>query len=116
MRPTLHPGWRSHPLLEAMALAEALDAELVPMGSAGAKAMAVATGLVDCYPHAGGQYEWDSCAPVAVARAAGLWCSRLNGSPLRYNRPDPWLPDILICHPGVHERVAATLAQLGWSS
>ena len=107
---------RSRPLLEAMALAEALDAELVPMGSAGAKAMAVATGLVDCYPHAGGQYEWDSCAPVAVARAAGLWCSRLNGSPLRYNRPDPWLPDILICHPGVHERVAATLAQLGWSS
>ncbi|MEZ5374574.1 MAG: 3'(2'),5'-bisphosphate nucleotidase CysQ [Microthrixaceae bacterium] len=105
---------RSRPLMEAMALAEALDADLVPMGSAGAKSMAVAAGLVDCYPHAGGQYEWDSCAPVAVARAAGLWCSRLDGSPLRYNRPDPWLPDLLICHPGVHDRVADTLARLGW--
>ena len=107
---------RSRPLLEAMALADELDADLMPMGSAGAKSMAVATGLVDCYPHAGGQYEWDSCAPVAVARAAGLWCSRLDGSPLRYNRPDPWLPDLLICHPGVHEQVAATLADFGWSS
>jgi 3'(2'), 5'-bisphosphate nucleotidase len=80
-------------------VAEALDAELVPMGSAGAKAMAVVLGLVDAYAHAGGMYEWDSAAPVAVAQSAGLWCSRLDGSPLRYNERDPWLPDLLVCRP-----------------
>ena len=69
------------------------------MGSAGAKAMAVVRGEADLYPHSGGQYEWDSCAPVAVALAAGLWCSRLDGSPLRYNNADPYLPDLLICRP-----------------
>jgi 3'(2'), 5'-bisphosphate nucleotidase len=79
------------------AVAEALDADLVPMGSAGAKAMAVVRGDVDVYAHAGGMYEWDSAAPVAVAAAAGLHVSRMDGSPLRYNRMDPWLPDVLIC-------------------
>jgi 3'(2'), 5'-bisphosphate nucleotidase len=80
-------------------VAEAIGAELVPMGSAGAKAMAVVLGLVDAYAHAGGMYEWDSAAPVAVAQAAGLHCSRLDGSPLRYNERDPWLPDLLVCRP-----------------
>ena len=80
-------------------VAEALGAELVPLGSAGAKAMAVVRGDVDAYAHAGGMYEWDSCAPAAVAAAAGLHVSRLDGSPLRYNRPDPWLPDLLVCRP-----------------
>ena len=80
-------------------VADALGAELVPMGSAGAKAMAVVKGEVDAYAHAGGMYEWDSAAPVAVAQAAGLHASRLDGSPLRYNDRDPWLPDILICRP-----------------
>ena len=80
-------------------VAEALGAELVPMGSAGAKAMSVVTGEVDAYAHAGGMYEWDSAAPVAVAEAAGLHCSRLDGSPLRYNDRDPWLPDLLVCRP-----------------
>jgi 3'(2'), 5'-bisphosphate nucleotidase len=84
-------------------VAEALDAELVPMGSAGAKAMAVVLGLVDAYAHAGGMYEWDSAAPVAVAQSAGLWCSRLDGSPLRYNERDPWLPDLLVCRPELAE-------------
>jgi len=88
---------RTRPPAEALAVSEALGAELVPMGSAGAKAMAILRGEADCYPHSGGQYEWDSCAPVAVARAAGLWCSRLDGSPLLYNRADPYLPDLLIC-------------------
>jgi 3'(2'), 5'-bisphosphate nucleotidase len=69
------------------------------MGSAGAKAMAVVRGIADIYAHSGGQYEWDNCAPVAVARAAGLHCSRLDGSPLVYNNPDPYLPDLLICRP-----------------
>jgi 3'(2'), 5'-bisphosphate nucleotidase len=69
------------------------------MGSAGAKAMAVVRGQADVYAHSGGQYEWDSCAPVAVAAAAGLHASRLDGSPLRYNEPDPYLPDLLICRP-----------------
>jgi 3'(2'), 5'-bisphosphate nucleotidase len=77
----------------------ALDAELVPMGSAGAKAMAVVQGKADAYVHAGGQYEWDSAAPVAVARAAGLHTSRTDGSPLEYNGADPLLPDLLICRP-----------------
>lgn len=84
-------------------VAEALRAELVPMGSAGAKAMAVVKGEVDAYAHAGGMYEWDSAAPVAVAQAAGLHASRIDGSPLRYNDRDPWLPDVLICRPELAE-------------
>jgi 3'(2'), 5'-bisphosphate nucleotidase len=81
----------------AVRVAEVLGAELVPLGSAGAKAMAVVRGHADAYAHAGGMYEWDSCAPAAVAAAAGLHVSRLDGSPLRYNRADPWLPDLLVC-------------------
>ena len=80
-----------------MAVAEALGAELIPMGSAGAKAMAVVRGEADIYLHSGGQYEWDSCAPVAVAHAAGLHTSRIDGSPLRYNQPNTLLPDLLVC-------------------
>jgi 3'(2'), 5'-bisphosphate nucleotidase len=87
-------------------LAEALDGEVVPMGSAGAKSMAVLTGEVDIYVHAGGQYEWDSAAPVAVAAMAGLHTSRIDGSPLLYNRADPYLPDLLICR---QEQAAAVL-------
>jgi len=90
---------RSRPPAEALRVCEALGGELVEMGSAGAKAMAIVRGEADVYPHSGGQYEWDSCAPVAVARAAGLWCSRLDGSPLVYNNDDPYLPDLLICRP-----------------
>ncbi len=80
-------------------MAEHLDGELVEMGSAGAKAMAVVLGEVDVYVHSGGQYEWDSCAPVAVAQAAGLHTSRIDGSPLVYNQDDVYLPDLLICRP-----------------
>lgn len=89
---------RTRPAKEAVAVAEALGAELVPMGSAGAKAMAVLRGEADIYLHTGGQYEWDNCAPAAVALAAGLHASRVDGSPLVYNRADPLLPDLLICH------------------
>jgi 3'(2'), 5'-bisphosphate nucleotidase len=78
-------------------LASYLGAELVPLGSAGAKASAVITGDVDAYVHAGGQYEWDNAAPVAVARSAGLHASRIDGSSLSYNSEQPWMPDILIC-------------------
>jgi 3'(2'), 5'-bisphosphate nucleotidase len=80
-------------------LLAALDLELVPMGSAGAKVLAVVRGEVDAYVHAGGQYEWDSAAPVVVARAAGAHASRIDGSPLEYNRADPLLPDLLVCRP-----------------
>ncbi|MCU1365285.1 MAG: putative inositol monophosphatase [Ilumatobacteraceae bacterium] len=90
---------RTRPTEHARVIAEQLHAELVPMGSAGAKAMAVVLGEADIYAHSGGQYEWDSAAPVAVAQAAGLHVSRLDGSPLIYNQPDPWLPDLLICRP-----------------
>jgi 3'(2'), 5'-bisphosphate nucleotidase len=73
--------------------------ELVGIGSAGAKAMAVIDGHVDAYMHAGGQWEWDSAAPAGVIQAAGLHASRLDGSPLDYNQPDPYLPDLLMCRP-----------------
>ncbi len=86
-----------------------LDATTLPMGSAGAKAMAVVRGEADIYAHSGGQYEWDSCAPVAVAASAGLHVSRLDGSPLRYNRRDPYLPDLLICRPELAEAALGVL-------
>jgi 3'(2'), 5'-bisphosphate nucleotidase len=88
---------RSRPPAFVARLAAGLGALEVPMGSAGAKAAAVMTGHADAYVHSGGQYEWDSAAPVAVALASGLHASRIDGSPLRYNQPDPTLPDILIC-------------------
>ena len=88
---------RTRPAAEAVAVAESIGAELVPMGSAVAKAMAVIRGEADIYLHSGGQYEWDSCAPVAVAQAYGLHCSRIDGSPLIYNQEDVYMPDLLIC-------------------
>ena len=90
---------RTRPPAAALAVAEELGAELVAMGSAGAKAMSVVRGESEMYAHSGGQYEWDSCAPVAVALAAGLHCSRIDGSELTYNHEDPYLPDLLICRP-----------------
>ncbi|WNO53030.1 3'(2'),5'-bisphosphate nucleotidase CysQ [Stakelama saccharophila] len=88
---------RSRPPREAELAAAATGGTLVPMGSAGAKTMAVVRGDAEAYIHAGGQYEWDSCAPVAVARAAGLHVSRIDGSPLVYNCLDVSLPDLLVC-------------------
>ncbi|MEB8339563.1 3'(2'),5'-bisphosphate nucleotidase CysQ [Streptomyces endophyticus] len=93
------------------AMAEALGAELIEMGSAGAKAMAVVRGEADVYAHTGGQYEWDSAAPVAVARAAGLHVSRIDGSELRYNQENPWLPDLLICRPELADRALGVLGR-----
>lgn len=98
---------RSRPPAITGRIAAALGAELLPLGSAGAKAMAVVLGEADVYAHSGGMYEWDNAAPAAVAAAAGLWTSRLDGSPLRYNRPDPWSPDVLICRPELAEVVLA---------
>lgn len=88
---------RSRPPALVAALVDRLGAETVPMGSAGVKTMAVVDGVVDAYVHGGGQYEWDSAAPVAVAAAAGLHTSRLDGTSLEYNREDPWLPDLVVC-------------------
>jgi len=101
---------RSRPAAEALYVAERIGAELVPMGSAGAKAMAIIRGEADIYLHSGGQYEWDSCAPAAVALAHGLHASRIDGSPLVYNQPDTWLPDLLICRRDHAERVLAEVA------
>jgi len=92
---------RSRPPAFVAALAEELGAELVPMGSAGVKMMSVVRDVADAYVHAGGQYEWDSAAPVAVAAAAGLHTSRVDGSPLVYNRADPYLPDVVVCRPAL---------------
>ncbi len=90
-------------------VAERLGAETVPMGSAGAKIAAVIRGEAEVYVHAGGQYEWDSAAPVAVALAMGLHATRLDGSPLRYSQPDPWLPDLVVCHPSLADAVMTAL-------
>jgi 3'(2'), 5'-bisphosphate nucleotidase len=100
---------RTRPPAEAERAAKVLDAELVGMGSAGAKAMAVVRGEVHAYVHSGGQYEWDSCAPVAVAEAAGLFCSRLDGSPLIYNQADVYLPDLVICRKEISEALLKAL-------
>jgi 3'(2'), 5'-bisphosphate nucleotidase len=97
------------PLHGAVAL-PGLGVVLLPMGSAGAKAMAVVRGEADIYLHTGGQFEWDSCAPVAVAQAHGLHCSRVDGSPLVYNQSDTYMPDLLICRP---EQAARVLELVG---
>jgi len=98
---------RTRPPAIALQVRDALNGVLVEMGSAGAKVAAVVQGRADVYVHAGGQYEWDSAAPVAVARAAGLHTSRIDGSPLLYNRPDPLLPDLVVCRPEYAEAVLA---------
>jgi 3'(2'), 5'-bisphosphate nucleotidase len=96
---------RTRPAKEAVAVAETIGADLVPMGSAGAKAMAVVRGEAEIYLHTGGQYEWDSCAPAAVAAAHGLHISRADGSPLIYNQANTYMPDLLICRKEWAEQV-----------
>ena len=103
---------RTRPAAEAVAVAARIGAELVPMGSAGAKAMAVVRGEADIYLHTGGQYEWDSCAPIAVAQAAGLHVSRIDGSPMVYNRADVYLPDLLICHKHMAEQLLSLIREI----
>ncbi len=103
---------RTRPGPAADLLAAALGSELIHMGSAGAKAMAVVRGEAEIYAHTGGQYEWDSCAPVAVANAAGLHTSRLDGSPLVYNQPDVYMPDLLICRRELAHSVLGALSEL----
>lgn len=117
-RPVKRPGHHGAPRIlvsrtrrppEADFLAERIGGEIVEMGSAGAKAMAVVRGEAEIYIHSGGQYEWDSCAPVAVAQGNGLHCSRIDGSPLRYNRSDLSMPDLLICTPEWADRVVEAM-------
>lgn len=120
-RPRMPPARGPHPRLAVSrtrppamvdALAARMGGEVVAMGSAGVKVISVVTGETDLYVHAGGQYEWDSAAPVAVALAAGLHASRIDGSPLRYNQENPWLPDLLVCRPEFAEQALALLAEL----
>jgi 3'(2'), 5'-bisphosphate nucleotidase len=101
---------RTRPVPEAQAVADALDGELIPMGSAGAKIVAVVQGSADIYIHSGGQHIWDSAAPVALARAAGLHASRLDGSPLQYDPDVTWLPDLVVCRLALRDQVLAALA------
>ena len=115
-RPLRIAASRSRPPEFVAALAERGDVELVPMGSAGVKMMAVADGTVDAYVHGGGQYEWDSAAPVAVARSRGLVCTRLDGSELEYNRESPWLPDLFVCPPTLAQRLRELLDTVGVAS
>ncbi len=97
---------RSHPAPIVERIAPLGNFEFVPMGSAGVKAMSVVTGEVDAYVHNGGQFEWDSAAPVVVAAAAGCITTRLDGSALEYNRANPWLPDLVVCAPSISEELA----------
>lgn len=103
---------RPPPILYRMS--QTLDIELVPIGSAGAKAMAVVDGYVDAYVHAGGQWEWDSAAPAGVVQAAGMHASRLDGSPLQYNQADPYLPDLLMCRTEVAPILLDAIRQARW--
>jgi len=116
--PSLPPIDRERPILvtsrsrapyAAAVVADALNAVAVRLGSAGAKAMSVVAGETDIYVHDGGMYQWDSAAPAAVALAAGLHVSRIDGSPIVYNDRDPWLPDFIVCRPELAERVLAAL-------
>jgi 3'(2'), 5'-bisphosphate nucleotidase len=100
---------RSRPPEFVHGLARLLDADLVPMGSAGCKVVSVVRDVTDAYVHAGGQYEWDSAAPIAVARAAGLFTSRVDGSPMRYNQDDVYLPDLVVCRPELAEPILGYL-------
>ncbi|WP_298511945.1 3'(2'),5'-bisphosphate nucleotidase CysQ [uncultured Nocardioides sp.] len=104
---------RSRPPAFTDGLVATLGAETVPMGSAGVKVISVARDITDAYVHAGGQHEWDSAAPVAVARAAGLFTSRVDGSPLRYNQDDVYLPDLIVCRPELAEPILAYLSEHG---
>ncbi len=104
---------RTRPPAFVEGLAEEIGADLVPMGSAGAKVISVVRDVTDAYVHAGGMYEWDSAAPVAVARAAGLHTSRIDGSPLVYNQQEVWLPDLVVCRPELAEPILAYIARAG---
>ena len=101
---------RTRPAKEALDVAEHIGAELIPMGSAGAKAMAIVRGEAEIYLHTGGQFEWDSCAPAAVAAAHGLHISRIDGSPMIYNQADVYMPDLLICRPEWAEQILSLLS------
>lgn len=105
---------RTRPPAFTEGLVAALGGETVAMGSAGAKVISVVRDVTDAYVHAGGQYEWDSAAPVAVARAAGLFCSRIDGSPLRYNQDDVYLPDLIVCRPELSDRILEHLSANPW--
>jgi len=96
---------RTRPPAFVEGMAEEMGAELVPMGSAGVKVISVVRDITDAYVHAGGQYEWDNAAPVAVARAAGLFCSRVDGSQLHYNQDDVSLPDLIVCRPELADQI-----------
>ncbi len=104
---------RTRPPAFVEALAAEIDAELVPMGSAGVKVMSVVRDVADAYVHAGGQYQWDNAAPVVVARAAGLHCSRVDGSPLVYNEDDTSLPDLIVCRPELADTIIAFVRRHG---
>jgi 3'(2'), 5'-bisphosphate nucleotidase len=102
---------RWHPSAAAQVVARETGGQLLGLGSAGAKAMAVVLGHGDVYAHSGGQYEWDNCAPVVVAEAAGFHVSRIDGSPLRYNNESVYLPDFLICRPELADRCLEALGR-----
>lgn len=107
---------RTRPPTMVVGVADELGALLVPMGSAGAKIAAVVTGEVDAYVHAGGQYEWDSAAPVAVANSVGLHTSRISGDPLVYNRADPLLPDLIVCRPELAKPLLSAISSSPWDT
>jgi len=85
-------------------------AELVPCGSVGFKVAMLLFGKADVYVHQKGLKEWDTCAPEAIARAAGWTVCRFDGSDQRYNQRDPRNDQIVVCRTRLRERVLAGLA------
>ncbi len=104
---------RSRRHIDGLVLQRALDAEVLAVGSAGVKAMAVVRGEVDAYVHGGGLYEWDVCAPAAVAQAAGLVACRLDGSELWFNKVDPWSPGLIVCKPEFRDEIVDAMSVRG---
>ena len=104
---------RTRPPDFAEHVAKAVGGELVPLGSSGYKTLAVVRGEVDAYVHGGGQWEWDVAAPAGVAMHAGLHVSRVDGSPMTFNQPEPKLPDQLVCRPELAERILGAIADAG---
>jgi len=119
----LLPKWRrngmkialseSHASAECLQLIQSVGASPIHLSSAGIKTLAVINGLADAYVHSGGQYEWDSAAPVAVAQSAGLHTSKLDGTPLQYNQNNPYVASLLICRPELAEKITGAYRKIG---
>ena len=105
---------RSRVNAEGMLLAHELGADVFACGSAGVKAMLVVNGTADAYVHASPLYEWDVCAPAAVAQSAGLHVSDAAGDPLVFNQARPVVNSFLVCRPELVDDILSALSSTGY--